>query len=90
VTAASLRHWYGTELVPLKTLQEQMGHASIATTMKYYVHAQEKSRRQAARVIGRALGRSTKTPEAESNSSSFDDIIDDTEGELVGVPHASH
>jgi len=46
-----LRHWYGTELaengVPLKTLQEQMGHANIATTMKYYVHAQEKSSREA-------------------------------------------
>ncbi|PYV02815.1 MAG: hypothetical protein DMG26_10600 [Acidobacteria bacterium] len=42
--------------VPLKTLQEQMGHPSIATTMKYYVHAQEKSSREAARVIGRAMG----------------------------------
>jgi integrase len=42
-TWLSLRHWYGTELaengVPLKTLQEQMGHASIATTMRHYVHA---------------------------------------------------
>ena len=63
-----------------------MGHASIATTMKYYVHAQEKSRRQAARVIDRALGQSAKAKDVDSPN--FDDIIDDTEGELVGVVNA--
>ncbi|PYU92741.1 MAG: hypothetical protein DMG25_11325 [Acidobacteria bacterium] len=88
-TWLSLRHWYGTELaengVPLKTLQEQMGHASIATTMKYYVHAQEKSSREAARVIGRAMGQPAKSVEAEPNSANFDDITDDTGGDLVGA-----
>ena len=52
--------------------------------MKYYVHAEEKSGRQVARVIGRALGQSTKGQEIKSNSPNFDDIIDDMEGELVG------
>ena len=90
--ALGLRHWFGTTLaeggVPLKTLQEQMGHASIATTMKYYVHAQEESRRQAVRVIGRALRQSMKGEEIEAKSSNFDDIIDDMEGELVGAVNA--
>jgi len=71
--------------VPLKTLQEQMGHASIATTMKYYVHAQEKSSREAARVIGRAMGQPAKSVEAEPNSANFDDITDDIGGDLVGA-----
>jgi len=84
-----LRHWYGTELaengVPLKTLQEQMGHASIATTMKYYVHAQEKSSCEAVRLIGRAMGQPAKSAEAEPNSANFDDVIDDVEGDLAGA-----
>ena len=56
--------------------------------MKYYVHAQEESRRQAVRVIGRALRQSMKGEEIEANSSNFDDIIDDMEGELVGAVNA--
>jgi len=84
-----LRHWYGTELaengVPLKDAARTDGHASIATTMKYYVHAQEKSSREAARVIGRAMGQPAKSAEAEPNSANFDDVIDDVERDLAGA-----
>jgi len=70
-----LRHWYGTELaengVPLKDAARTDGHASIATTMKYYVHAQEKSSREAARVIGRAMGQPAKSAEAEPKFGEF-------------------
>jgi integrase len=56
-----LRHWAGTEGanngVPPKTLHEQLGHASITTTMKYYVHVDEEQCRKAAEVIGRRVGR---------------------------------
>jgi len=37
-------------------------------------------------VIGRALGQSAKAKDVDSPN--FDDIIDDTEGELVGVVNA--
>jgi len=40
------------------------------------------------RVIGRALGQSTKGQEIKSNSPNFDDIIDDMEGELAGTVNA--
>ena len=53
--------------------------------MKYYVHAQEKSSREAARVIGRAMGQPAKSVEAEPNSANFDDITDDIGGDLVGA-----
>jgi len=89
-----LRHWAGTEGanngVPPKTLQEQLGHASITTTMKYYVHVDEEQSRKAAEVIGRRIGcRQANAPRAE-NSPNFDDTTDDTRAVPLGVRRASH
>jgi len=56
----SLRHHFGTELagrgVPLPTIKELMGHASIATTLRYVTVADEQKRDAIARAFGRQVG----------------------------------
>jgi integrase/predicted DNA-binding transcriptional regulator AlpA len=89
-----LRHWAGTEgannAVPPKALQEQLGHASIMTTMKYYVHVDEEQGRKAAEVIGRRIGGIQPSASGAENSPNFDDTIDDTDRVGSGVKRASH
>jgi Phage integrase family len=74
-----LRHWAGTEGakngVPPKALQEHLGHASITTTMKYYVHVDQEQGRKAAEVIGRRIGRAPRDASRAENSPNFDDTL---------------
>jgi integrase len=63
-----LRHTYGSLLmsqgVPLKTISELMGHASIEVTADVYLHSLEVQVRDTAIRIERALGWSSSTETA--------------------------
>ena len=59
-----LRHTYGSLLmsqgVPLKTISELMGHASIEVTADIYLHSLDVQVRDTARSLEKALGESTR------------------------------
>jgi site-specific recombinase XerD len=42
--------------VPLKTIQEILGHSSIAVTSGFYAHLGEQLKREAADAMDRVLG----------------------------------
>lgn len=59
VTWHQFRHIHSTLLndlnVPVKIAQEQLGHASIATTLNIYTHVVERSHRKAIEAVEREL-----------------------------------
>lgn len=64
----------------MKVLQERMGHASITTTAKYYVHASRRAHREAAEAIGRVIQESEKAAQPKPIPPNFDGTIDGTRG----------
>jgi integrase len=54
-----LRHWHGSYMaargVPPEDLRRRMGHASIITTLQYYVHVVDGQARQAAKVASQLV-----------------------------------
>lgn len=54
-----LRHTQASLLlengVPLKTVQDRMGHSDVSTTLKYYAHTSDESAREAANLFGDML-----------------------------------
>jgi len=54
-----LRHWHGSYMaargVPPEDLRKRMGHASIITTLQYYVHVVDGQARQAAKVASQLV-----------------------------------
>jgi len=62
-----LRHTYGSLLmsqgVPLKTISELMGHASIEVTADVYLHSLDVQVRDTARSVENALASTTSVPE---------------------------
>ncbi len=57
-TYASLRLAAGQDIA---TISDQLGHADINTTLKFYVHAQEENSRKAAGLIGQLLESAKKS-----------------------------
>ena len=59
MTCHQFRHIHSSRLndlnVPVKIAQEQLGHASIATTLNIYTHAVDASHRKAIEAIEREL-----------------------------------
>jgi integrase len=59
VNMYSLRHTHGTKLVEtgvsIKLVSERLGHADIATTLRYYVHSTKAMEREAIEKIAEAL-----------------------------------
>ena len=59
VTSHQFRHIHSSLLndlnVPVKIAQEQLGHASIATTLNIYTHAVDASHRKAIEAVEREL-----------------------------------
>lgn len=68
-----LRHSFATllesEHVPVKTLQELMGHARPETTLRYYTHGSMAANRDAIQVLDRLLLPHTLTPEVSVDGS---------------------
>ena len=56
ITFHGLRHTSGTEHIesgiPIKTVSERLGHATIATTLNLYVHPDRAAHQRAADAIG--------------------------------------
>ena len=59
MTCHQFRHIHSSRLndlnVPVKIAQEQLGHASIATTLNIYTHAVDASHRKTIEAIERQL-----------------------------------
>ena len=59
VSLHDLRHTHASLLiragVPMKVVQERLGHASILTTMDLYAHIMPSMREEAAQKLGEAL-----------------------------------
>jgi integrase len=59
LTLHMLRKWLGTmlyyERVPLKVIQQRLGHADMRTTAKWYVHMQSLAEREGAEVASQLL-----------------------------------
>lgn len=59
-TIRDLRHAHATALmhagVPMKVIQERLGHANISITMDVYSHVAPRADEEAARTIGQILG----------------------------------
>ena len=75
VTWHQFRHIYSSLLndlrVPVKIAQEQLGHASISTTLNIYTHVVDASHRQAIEALERQLFPTVpKSQEADSQSAS--------------------
>ncbi len=75
VTWHLLRHWHTTALsevgVPIKAVQERLGHSRAETTMKHYLHISEQVHREAARAISRRLRTTRKTSTLSESVSGF-------------------
>lgn len=48
--------------MPLKEVSEDLGHADVAITAKFYSHVVNKQRRGAARAMGQILAGTEPTP----------------------------
>ena len=75
VTWHQFRHIHSSLLndlrVPVKIAQEQLGHASISTTLNIYTHVVDASHRQAIEALERQLFPTVpKSPEADTPSDS--------------------
>ena len=61
LTLHMLRKWLGTmlyyERVPLKVIQQRLGHADMRTTARWYIHMQSVAEREGARVASQLLDR---------------------------------
>jgi integrase len=61
ITMHGLRHTMATLMlaagVPLKTVQERLGHAKAQTTLDYYAHVLEAQQADAAQRLGNLLHR---------------------------------
>lgn len=89
----SLRHTYASYLIaneiPIKFVQEQLGHSDVMTTMKIYGHIMPSVREKAMKIfdkIGKYEQNMSIKNEAVPESQASSDILrmDDTRLELVG------
>jgi len=59
LTLHTLRKWLGTMLyyehVPIKVIQQRLGHADMRTTARWYIHMQSQAEREGAQVASQLL-----------------------------------
>lgn len=62
------RHWHATQLlnvgVPIKSVQERLGHSHASTTMNIYAHPVEATARVAAKEVAQLMAQFTIAPPA--------------------------
>ncbi len=72
LSVQTLRKSYGTNLAnlgtPSHTLKELMGHSSITTTMKFYLHVSDENKKKAVRGLDDLISKGANGPNIHVSS----------------------